>query len=91
MKVHKNVRVHGKVIGVFFRLGTTQKAHELDLRGFVQNEADDTVYLEVEGTEEKVNQLLEWLKDGPPRAEVSNLDISEGPVVNLGIFETRRI
>ena len=75
MKIHNNIKVEGRVQGVFFRVSTQREALKLGLTGFVRNEPDGSVYLEVEGAQEKIDQLTTWIKlGGPPRAEVFNID-----------------
>lgn len=65
------VKVHGRVQGVFFRYETSLKARELNLVGFARNEPDGTVYIEAQGKEEKLKELLHWLEHhGPPAARI---------------------
>lgn len=89
--IHKNMRVHGKVQGVFFRDSTRQKAQELGVTGFVQNEADGTVYLEAEAPEEVMQQFEEWVIQGPEMANVTGLDVTDGTVQNFVGFVIRRV
>jgi acylphosphatase len=70
MKKHFNIKVSGRVQGVFFRASTKSKAEELAIAGFVQNEPDGSVYIEAEGEEEKLDQFIAWCKRGPELAEV---------------------
>jgi acylphosphatase len=72
-----SLSVHGKVQGVFFRQSTKDKAQELGLKGFVKNEADGSVYIEAEGTEEAVGALRAWCETGPRRAEVSRVEMKD--------------
>lgn len=90
MIVHRNIRVGGKVQGVFYRASTVDKAKELGLKGFVLNEPAGSVYMEVEGEEPVVNVMIEWARKGPPRANVTSLDVTEGEVRNFRTFEIRR-
>ncbi|MFN9582057.1 MAG: acylphosphatase, partial [Bacteroidota bacterium] len=39
------IRINGRVQGVYFRKEAQQKARELMLKGFVRNEADGSVYI----------------------------------------------
>ncbi len=79
MVLHYNIRVTGRVQGVFFRVSTQQEARNLGLTGFVRNEPDGSVYLEVEGDREKIDRLLQWIKaGGPPRGKVNRVEITEG-------------
>ncbi|MBD1397233.1 acylphosphatase [Pontibacter sp. JH31] len=71
------MRVHGKVQGVFFRASTQEKALELGLTGFVQNEDDGTVYLEAEGNLEALKELERWAHQGPDQARVEKVEVVE--------------
>jgi len=56
--------VSGKVQGVWFRDSTRKEAVKLNVVGWVMNKPEGTVYLEAEGEEEQLNQLIKWLKSG---------------------------
>lgn len=90
MTVHKNIRVKGRVQGVFYRASAVDVAQSMGLYGFVVNEQDGSVYIEVEGLESNVNSMIEWAKQGPTRAQVESLDTTTGPVVGFTTFEIRR-
>ena len=75
--MHYKITVKGKVQGVFFRASTQEKAEELDLSGFVQNEPNGDVYLEAQG--ERVEELITWVQAGGPKmARVDEAIITEG-------------
>ncbi|HEX3363089.1 MAG TPA: acylphosphatase, partial [Solirubrobacterales bacterium] len=78
----KGVRVvvRGQVQGVGFRYLTVERAHELGVLGWVRNEDDGTVLVHAEGPEEAVDALVEWLGEGPPGAEVDEVDVEPGKV-----------
>jgi acylphosphatase len=82
--------VSGRVQGVFYRASTHQKASELGLKGFVRNEPNGDVYIEAEGDEQVVQNLISWCKQGPPRARVDHVDVKEIPVKGYDAFEVRR-
>lgn len=69
-----HVFVSGRVQGVFFRAHTQKKAQQLDLVGWVRNLMDGRVEVAVEGREEALKTLLEWLYKGPPAAQVDQVD-----------------
>lgn len=75
--MNQRIKVIGKVQGVFFRKSTQDKALELGIKGWVQNEPDGTVLTEIEGTDEQVLQMLNWLKEGPDRSKVDELQVLE--------------
>ncbi len=85
------MRVHGKVHGVFFRASTQEKAEELGLTGFVQNEADGTVYLEAEGDAQALEMLKAWAHVGPRAAQVEKVIVKElDELEGFVKFEQRR-
>ena len=69
------LKVHGRVQGVFYRQSTRARALALGLRGWVRNEPDGTVLIEASGGRTELESLVSWCKQGPPSASVSNLEI----------------
>ena len=72
---HCNITVRGNVHGVGYRYSACEKARELKLGGFVRNEPDGSVYIEVEGTESGVNEFIEWCRHGAHAARVESLQV----------------
>ena len=70
---HLKIKVIGKVQGVWFRASTKDKADELGLHGYVKNEPDGSVFIEVSGTEELIEKFIKWVKKGPELARVDDL------------------
>jgi acylphosphatase len=81
-----NIRITGKVQGVFFRDSARQKALDLELTGFIRNEPDGTVYAEVEGEEEAIEKFVKWCKEGPEHARVKSVDVKRQPLKDLDGF-----
>ncbi|MCD6094796.1 acylphosphatase [bacterium] len=85
-----HVFIKGRVQGVFFRQGTYEKAMELGISGWVRNLPDGRVEAVFEGEEEKVNKIIQWAKEGPPIAEVEEIDIKwEKPTGEFDGFQIR--
>lgn len=57
----KEIVFHGRVQGVGFRWTAGQHAHDLGLTGWVRNEYDGTVTMEVQGEDELIDKLVELL------------------------------
>jgi len=75
---HWNIRVKGKVQGVYFRLTTKAVADQLGIKGFVLNNKEDgSVYIEAEGGDFELEALLDFCKEGPDRAEVEEVSYTE--------------
>lgn len=77
----------GKVQGVFFRKFTQEKALSLGISGIVQNEKDGSVYIEAEGFEEQLTEFVDWLKEGSPKSEVSEVKVRKGVFQDYEYFD----
>lgn len=73
--VRKHVFILGRVQGVGFRQETRLRAKWLGLKGFVKNLEGGKVEIVIEGSQEKADKLLRWIKRGPVLAKVKNLEI----------------
>jgi acylphosphatase len=87
---HFNIRVSGKVQGVFYRASAKTKADELGLKGFVRNEPNGDVYIEAEGQETLLNEFVAWCRKGPSHAQVTDVKINSAETKNFGKFEISR-
>lgn len=83
MNTHYNIRVHGQVQGVTFRYSALAHARRWRVTGFVRNDPDGTVYLEVEGSPAALEKFLRWCKKGPWFAKVERLEVAAGGVVGF--------
>jgi len=90
MNIHLNIKVYGKVQGVGFRNFTQRIANERSIKGFCQNESDGTVYAEIETTQMKADEFLEWIYRGPIMAKVSKIDVEPSKLVGFKFFEIKR-
>ncbi|MDA7836128.1 acylphosphatase [Salibacteraceae bacterium] len=78
MKIHWKISVIGEVQGVWFRKSAQHEARKLGLTGFVKNEKDGSVYIEVEGTESAVSEFIAWCSHGPELANVQSVNMIKG-------------
>ena len=88
---HLNIKVYGKVQGVYYRATTVEKAKIFGVFGFVRNEKDGTVYIEVEGEEENLEKFVAWCHIGPERAVVEKVVVEDGSLKNYENFITVRL
>ncbi|WP_295542078.1 acylphosphatase [uncultured Thiohalocapsa sp.] len=65
--------VAGHVQGVFFRASTREEALRLGVTGHAHNLPDGRVEVLACGEPDAVNALREWLRRGPPQAQVTGL------------------
>jgi acylphosphatase len=75
-----SITVNGKVQRVFFRRSAKEKATTIGVKGKVMNLPDGNVQIIATGTENQLNELLEWCRQGPPKAIVSNVTKHELPL-----------
>lgn len=73
--VRTHVFVSGRVQGVFFRDHTRRWADSLGVKGWVRNLPDGRVEAVLEGTRDNVEALLQKMKEGPPYAMVTKVEV----------------
>ena len=76
MKIRAHIFVSGRVQGVFFRDHTQRWASSSGLTGWVRNLFDGRVEAVVEGERGRIEELIARLKQGPPMADVTNVDVT---------------
>jgi len=85
-----SIIVEGKVQGVFFRQSTAKKAIELGITGEVSNLPDGSVAIIATGTEEKLEELTAWCRQGPSKAIVTAIVKKELPLRSFRDFSIQR-
>jgi acylphosphatase len=69
----RRYRVEGRVQGVWFRESTRQQAAKLGIRGYAINLPDGSVEVLACGESAALDTLAEWLRQGPPMAQVRSV------------------
>jgi acylphosphatase len=83
--IRRHVIVRGAVQGVFFRASCQQEAARQGVAGWVANRPDGSVEVVFEGSDDAVAHLVEWCRTGPPRASVTDVEVTaEEPVGETG-------
>jgi acylphosphatase len=90
MRKHLNIKITGRVQGVFFRASAKKEADARGIYGFVRNEPNGSVYVEAEGDENTLINFAAWCKQGPPSADVESCNVSEGILQHYRSFEIKR-
>ncbi|MFH0781832.1 MAG: acylphosphatase [Pseudomonadota bacterium] len=72
-----HVIVKGLVQGVCFRDYTRRQAFTLGLTGWVRNLPSGSVEAMLCGSTNKIDDMLQWLKQGSPRSQVDEVQICE--------------
>ncbi len=81
-----SIIVSGKVQGVFFRQTAKEKANALGITGTVQNLRNGDVQLIATGNKTQLEELLQWCRQGPPKADVENVSHTEIPLIDAERF-----
>jgi DNA ligase D-like protein (predicted 3'-phosphoesterase) len=83
--------VRGKVQGVGYRDATRRLARELGVMGWVRNGDEASVLVHAEGPESAVDDLVAFLREGPPAAGVAEVAIERGKVEGHEQFAVRGV
>jgi DNA ligase D-like protein (predicted 3'-phosphoesterase) len=83
--------VRGEVQGVGFRDETVQRARQLGAMGWVRNGEDGSVLVHAEGPEPAVDELVSFLRDGPPAAQVTEVETERAKVEGHEQFAIRGV
>ena len=70
----RQFKVSGRVQGVFFRASTRDVATDLNLTGHAINLPVCYVEVLACGARIAIDELLEWLRQGPPMASVTGVE-----------------
>jgi DNA ligase D-like protein (predicted 3'-phosphoesterase) len=83
--------VRGAVQGIGFREATLGRARDLGAMGWVRNESDGSVRVHVEGPSGAVEELLAFLREGPPAARVGDVEVESVKVEGHEQFAIRGV
>lgn len=75
------ILVTGAVQGVGFRYTTRAEAERIGVTGWVRNLASGRVEAHVQGNERSVDEMRDWLRHGPPYANVERIDVTDVELV----------
>ena len=74
-KVRAELKITGRVQGVFYRQSTKETAIQLGLTGWAKNCPDGSVAAVFEGEREAVDDGIEWCRQGPSAAHVTEVTV----------------
>ncbi len=78
--IRKRIRVYGSVQGVGFRYRTEHAAGAVGATGWVKNDSDGAVSMEIQGTEEQIDQVFLMINRGT-YVHMERMDARTIPVV----------
>ena len=82
--------IKGRVQGVYYRASAKEKALELSLTGWVKNTAAGDVEAVVTGPQTAIQDFIAWCRQGPPAAEVQEVQIEPMPETTFEEFSITR-
>jgi len=85
-KLLYKIHITGHVQGVGFRWSAANEARNRDIKGFVKNLSDGSVYLEAEGSAIQLNIFVDWCKKGPAFGSVESVSVDAVPPANYTDF-----
>jgi acylphosphatase len=88
-RIQYKIQVRGRVQGVGFRQACLKEARFRGISGFVKNMSDGSVYIEGEGSQEQLNELVEWCKRSPGYGFVDDISVETGIPSNHSSFIIR--
>lgn len=75
MKTRAHLYISGRVQGVYYRAFTQEVADSLGLKGWVRNLPDRRVEAVFEGERDLIEKAILKCKQGPPYANVTDIDV----------------
>jgi len=79
-KVRRHIVFYGWVQGVGFRWRARQAAEAVGATGWVRNESDGSVSMEIQGTEAQIDQVILAIERGT-YVRIENMDVKTLPLV----------
>jgi acylphosphatase len=87
--VRRRVVVRGRVQGVFFRDTIRRHAREAGVSGWVRNRPDGAVEAVFEGDAGAVEEMVALSRQGPPQADVHEVECFDEEVEGASGFAVR--
>lgn len=82
--IRQQITFYGRVQGVGFRYRAYYAASHLGLTGWVENERDGSVVMEIQGTQEQIDQMILMIQGG------SYINIEDIKVKKMPLKEDER-
>ena len=84
------IRITGRVQGVWFRKYTKEHADRSGVVGSVQNNTDGTVRCIAQGNDDKISEFLNFCHKGSPLSKVEVVEVTEHMMIDSGSFNILR-
>ena len=81
MMIRQRIKFYGWVQGVGFRYRARHAAGLYGVTGWVRNDPDDTVTMEIQGTQEQIDQVIMAIERGR-FIRIEHMDVKIIPVID---------
>ena len=85
-----HIHILGDVQGVFFRATAKEIADKYSLTGWIKNTKEGDVEAVVDGDTRSLGKFIEWCKQGPEKANVTNVTVTNIPQTSFNGFSIIR-
>ncbi|HEY5406895.1 MAG TPA: acylphosphatase [Ginsengibacter sp.] len=85
-----HLEISGKVQGVFFRASAKEIAKLHKISGWIKNTHDKKLEALITGADEDIQRFIEWCKQGPDKAMVEHIIITNIALQTFSRFEVIR-
>ncbi len=82
--------IKGEVQGVFYRATAKEIADKLGVTGWIKNKWDGNVEALAAGDEESLQKFIEWCRQGPKKAEVTDVIVTKKEETTFNNFSVIR-
>ena len=82
--------IKGKVQGVYYRASAKEKANELGIKGWIKNTPGGNVEVMAGGDKEQLETFIQWCRQGPKHAEVSDVIVTKAEGENFNDFSIKK-
>lgn len=79
--------ITGKVQGVFFRASAKDVAEKYEVKGWIKNTESGAVEALVTGEPYNIDEFVNWCKEGPEKAKVDHVAVTQKPKMKFPAFE----
>jgi len=91
MKKHLNIYIEGNLNNVDFNFYSQSGAYKYDIHAVYKNGDSVHVDLEAEGSEENLNNYVEYLKTGPLRKNINLFRVEEAEFIGINGFKSLKV
>ena len=79
--IRQHIRVTGTVQGVGFRNTSKKCADQIGVTGWVRNDYDGSVEMEVQGTSSQIQELFDMIRDASSYIKIESIEADVIPVI----------